>query len=142
VWATSVARLSTFKADLTVHVVTQIHLGILSIVSYCQVVVEQLDALTGRLAAAAQRGNPVATQCTTSIAPMHLTDLESRRITAAWHAVVRSALSDAPGLLHVVHLEVAEGNVPCVTKTSTYSELDVLRLAHDTTNYLPPPFGG
>jgi hypothetical protein len=139
VWTTSVAWLRTFKADLTVHVVTQVHLGISSIVSYCQVVVEQLDALAGRLAAAAQRGNPVATQCTASITPMHLTDLESGRVTAAWHAVVRGALRDSPCLLHVVHLKVTERDVPCVAIASTYSELDVLRsksLARDTMTYL------
>jgi hypothetical protein len=126
VWTAAIAWLRTFKADLTVHVVTQVHLGISSIFSYC-------------LAAAAQRGNPVATKCTTSITPMHLTDLESGRVTAAWHAVVRGALRDAPCLLHVVHLKVVERDVPCVAIASTYSELDALRsrsLARDTMTYL------
>jgi hypothetical protein len=70
---------------------------------------------------------------------MHLTDLESGRVTAAWNAVVRRALRDAPCLLHVVHLEVAEGDVPCVAEASTYSELDALHsgsLAGNTMTYL------
>jgi hypothetical protein len=56
---------------------------------------------------------------------MHVTDLESGSVTAAWNAVVRRALRDAPCLLHIVHLEVAERDVPCVAKAATYSALDL-----------------
>jgi len=52
---------------------------------------------------------------------MHITDLESGSVTAAWNTIVRRALRDAPCLLHVVHLEVAERDVPCVTKAATYN---------------------
>lgn len=59
---------------------------------------------------------------------MHVTDLESRCITAAWHAVVGRALRNAPCLLHVVHLEVTERDVPCVAEAATYSMSDMLTL--------------
>lgn len=60
-WTASVARLCTLETDLTVDVVTQIYLSVLSAVSYREIVAEQLDAPTRRLAAALQRGYPVAT---------------------------------------------------------------------------------
>ena len=122
-WTTPVTRFRTFEPNLAVNIVTKVYIGISPIISNRQVVVEQFNVLAGRLIAAAQRGNPVATQRTTSLAPMHVTDCESRSVTAARNAVVRRALSDAPCLLHVVHLEVAEGNVPSVTKAATYNPL-------------------
>jgi hypothetical protein len=123
VWTAPVARFRTFKPNLTVNIVTQIHVGVSPIASNRQVIVEQLDVLAGRLTTAAQRGNPVATQRTTSVAPMHVTDFKSGSITATRNAVVRRALCDAPCLLHIVHLEVAEGDVPCVTKAAAYNTL-------------------
>ena len=62
-WAAVVARLRAVEADLAVDIITQIHLGISTIISYGEVVVEKLDVLAWRLAAAVQCGHPVATQC-------------------------------------------------------------------------------
>lgn len=70
---------------------------------------------------------------------MHLTDLESRCIAAAWHAVVGRALRNAPCLLHVVHLEVTERDVPCVAEAATYNMSDVSTLvlfARDKATHL------
>lgn len=140
VWATAVARLSAFEPHLAVNIVTQVHLGISPVISHRQVVVEQFNVLARRLTAAAQRSNPVATQRATSVAPMHVTDLESGSVTASWNAIVRRALRDSPSLFHVVHLEVAERDVPCVAKAATYNAL-VLRessgsSARGTSTYL------
>jgi hypothetical protein len=52
---------------------------------------------------------------------VHIADLELGRVTAAWHAIVRSTLRNGPGLFHVVHLEVTERDVSGVAEATTYS---------------------
>ena len=57
---------------------------------------------------------------------MHFADLELGRVTAARHAIVRSALRYGPRLFHVVHLEVTERDVSGVAEATTYSVSAVL----------------
>lgn len=77
---------------------------------------------------------------------MHVTDLEPRRVAPALDPVVGRALRDVPRLFHVMHLEVAERDVPCVPEPATYMATcqNVLNsvLSYTSCSHLPPPFGG
>jgi hypothetical protein len=124
--AAPVAWCRTLEPNLAVNVVTQVRLGLCSPISQRQVVVEQLDVLAWRLGTAVQRGDGVTPYSSTGITPMHFADLELGRVTAARHAIVRSALRYGPRLFHVVHLEVTERDVSGVAEATTYSVSAVL----------------
>lgn len=76
---------------------------------------------------------------------MYLTDLELGCVASTWNPVVRRTLSDSPCLLHIVHLKIAEGDVPCVAEAATYGiacQLYYILYLLQARHHIPPPFGG
>lgn len=111
--ASVLASIGAIEALLPIHIVTQILVSRLPVRSARQVIIVDINALTGSLCAAVERGNGVSTHSSIALAPGEVADFEWTSVASSFHSIVACALGDPPCPLHVVHLESAESDVLC-----------------------------